>query len=262
MSSRADAAGPAVEAAGLTRDFGTTRVLDDATFSVARGQIFGLLGPNGAGKTTAMRILLTLLKPTAGQARVAGADVAADAVAVRAMTGWVPQDRTADPLLTARENVTFMAGMYHLRPRDGRRRADELLAMAGLAEHARRLAGELSGGMRRKLELAMSLVNVPVVLFLDEPTLGLDITARRSLWAYVRQIRDSGTTVVLTTHYLAEADALCDRVAIIDRGRIRAEGTPDSLKRRFGRATLDDVFLAATGQELDEQPAADQLVAS
>jgi ABC-2 type transport system ATP-binding protein len=255
-------AGPAVEVFGLTRDFGATRALDDATFSVGRGEIFGLLGPNGAGKTTTMRILLTLLKPTAGHARVAGTDVAADPVSVRGLTGWVPQDRTVDPLLTARENVTFMAGMYHLSPRDGRQRADELLAMAGLAEHSGRLARDLSGGMRRKLELAMSLVNVPVVLFLDEPTLGLDISARRALWAYVRQIRDAGTTVVLTTHYLEEADALCDRVAIIDRGRIRAEGTPASLKDRFGRATLDDVFLAATGQELGEQPASDQLVAS
>lgn len=209
-----------------------------------------------------MRILLTLLKPTAGRARVAGLDVVADPIAVRGVTGWVPQDRTVDPLLTARENVTFMAGMYHLRPRDGRRRAGELLAMADLAEHAGRLARDLSGGMRRKLELAMSLVNVPVVLFLDEPTLGLDIAARRSLWAYVRHIRDTGTTVVLTTHYLEEADALCDRVAIIDRGRIRAEGTPASLKQRFARATLDDVFLAATGQELDEQPASDEVMAS
>jgi ABC-2 type transport system ATP-binding protein len=259
MSSSAD---PAVQVVGLTRDFGTTRALDGASFEVGRGEIFGLLGPNGAGKTTTMRILLTLLRPTGGTARVAGLDVTAQPMAVRAQVGWVPQDRTVDPLLTAAENVTFMAGMYHLSPRAGRRRAAELLVMAGLAEHAGRLARDLSGGMRRKLELAMSLVNVPEVLFLDEPTLGLDISARRYLWAYVRQIRDAGTTIVLTTHYLEEADMLCDRVAIIDRGRIQAAGVPAELKRRFACATLDEVFLAATGQQLAEQPAADQLVAS
>jgi ABC-2 type transport system ATP-binding protein len=251
---------PAVEVEDLTRDFGATRALDGATFAVGRGEIFGLLGPNGAGKTTTMRILLTLLRPTAGRARVTGLDVAAQPVAVRRRVGWVPQDRTVDPLLTATENVTFMAGMYHLGARAGRRRAAELLGAAGLAEHAGRLARDLSGGMRRKLELAMSLVNVPAVLFLDEPTLGLDISARRSLWAYVGDIRAAGTTVVLTTHYLDEADRLCDRVAIIDRGRIRAIGAPGRLKDDYGVTALDDVFLAAAGQGLGEQPAADQLV--
>jgi ABC-2 type transport system ATP-binding protein len=152
--------------------------------------------------------------------------------------------------------------MYHLTARAGRRRAAELLELAGLGEHASRLARDLSGGMRRKLELAMSLVNVPTVLFLDEPTLGLDISARRALWSYVRQIRDMGTTIVLTTHYLDEADRLCDRVAIIDSGRIRAVSTPAGLKDQFGVATLDDVFLAATGQDLTDQPAVDQLIPS
>jgi ABC-2 type transport system ATP-binding protein len=259
MSSRAE---PAVEAEDLTRTFGTTIALDRASFRVSRGEIFGLLGPNGAGKTTAMRILLTLLRPTTGRARVAGLDVAASGRQVRAVTGWVPQDRTVDPLLTTQENVTFMAGMYHLSAKDGRRRAAELLRQAGLEEHKTKLARDLSGGMRRKLEVAMSLVNVPAVLFLDEPTLGLDIAARRALWDYVRQIRATGSTIVLTTHYLDEADRLCDRVAIIDRGRIRATGTPADLKEQFRALTLDDVFLAATGQDITEQPPVDQLVAS
>jgi ABC-2 type transport system ATP-binding protein len=259
MSSRAD---PAVEAEDLTRTFGATTALDRASFTVYRGEIFGLLGPNGAGKTTAMRILLTLLRPTSGWARVAGLDVAASGRQVRAVTGWVPQDRTVDPLLTTQENVTLMAGLYHLSAKDGRRRAAELLRQAGLDEHKDKLARDLSGGLRRKLEVAMSLVNVPAVLFLDEPTLGLDISARRTLWAYVRQIRETGSTIVLTTHYLDEADRLCDRVAIIDRGRIRATGTPAALKERCRAATLDDVFLAATGQDLTEQPAADQLVSA
>jgi ABC-2 type transport system ATP-binding protein len=251
---------PVVEVRDLVHDFGSTRALDGATFSVGRGEIFGLLGPNGAGKTTAMRILLTLLRPTAGQARVAGLDVRTQSVAVRGRVGWVPQEKTADPLLTVRENLMFMAGMYHLPARQARQRAADLMALAGLADQAGRLARDLSGGTRRRLELAMGLVHLPAVLFLDEPTLGLDVTARRSLWGYVREIRRSGTTVVLTTHYLDEADALCDRVAVIDRGRIRADGTPAELKSRWSCRSLEDVFVAATGQPLAEQPAADALV--
>ncbi|MGB6456342.1 MAG: ATP-binding cassette domain-containing protein [Streptosporangiaceae bacterium] len=243
-------ANAAVEVNGLTKDFGATRALDDATFDVARGEIFGLLGPNGAGKTTTMRILLTLQKPTAGTARVAGYDVTTEPVAVRERVGWVPQERAIDPLLTVIENMTFMGGMYHLAPVAARRRALRLLELAGLAGHGSTVARELSGGTRRKLELAMSLVNVPAVLFLDEPTVGLDIAARRDLWAYVRQISREGTTIVLTTHYLEEADALCDRVAIIDRGQIQATGAPAELKLTYRATTLDEVFLAATGQEL------------
>ena len=250
----------AVTVTGLTRRFGSTKALDGVNFGVREGEIFALLGPNGAGKTTTMRILLTLLRPTSGAATVAGLDVTAQPRQVRALVGWVPQDRTADPLLTARENLVFMAGLYHLRPKIGRTRVAELLRFAGLEAHAERNSRDLSGGMRRKLELAMSLVHLPSVLFLDEPTLGLDITARRALWSYVRAIRDAGTTVVLTTHYLEEADALCDRVAVIDRGRIMACGTPAALKSAHGAASLEEVFLAVTGQGLPEQPPADQLV--
>jgi ABC-2 type transport system ATP-binding protein len=249
-----------VEAVDLVQDFGQVRALDGASFTVGRGEIFGLLGPNGAGKTTTMRILLTLLRPTGGQARVAGLDVLAEPVAVRGRVGWVPQEKTADPLLTSRENLMFMAGLYHLSARAARRRTADLLDLAGLAEHAGRLARDLSGGMVRRLELAMGLVHLPAVLFLDEPTLGLDVTVRRSLWAYVREIRRSGTTIVLTTHYLDEADALCDRVAIIDHGRIVAAGPPAELKRRHGCGTLEDAFFVATGQALDGQAAADELV--
>ena len=247
MTSSADAA---VAVSGLTKDFGAARALDGATFDVARGEIFGLLGPNGAGKTTTMRILLTLLKPTAGTAMVAGLDVTADPVAVRERVGWVPQEHAVDPLLTVMENMTFMGGMYHLPPAESRRRAAQLLELAGLARDGGKVARVLSGGTRRKLELAMSLVNVPAVLFLDEPTVGLDIGARRDLWGYVREISRQGTTIVLTTHYLDEADALCDRVAIIDRGRIQATGAPTELKAAYRAASLDEVFLAATGQEL------------
>ena len=254
MADTADSAGPAVEAVDLVHRFGATTALDGATFTVRRGEIFGLLGPNGAGKTTAMRILLTLLRPTGGRARVAGLDVTTDAVAVRRAVGWVPQERAVDPLLTARENLSFVAGLYHLRSAAGRSRAAELLAQVELTAHADRPVRDLSGGMRRRLELAMGLVHVPSVLFLDEPTLGLDVGARRLLWRLVRQVRDAGTTVVLTTHYLDEADALCDRVAVIDAGRIRDVDSPAALKLRYGAdgpaAGLEDVFLALTGQNL------------
>ncbi|AYY14138.1 ATP-binding cassette domain-containing protein [Actinobacteria bacterium YIM 96077] len=232
------AAPPAVEADELTHNFGATRALDGTTFAVERGEIFGLLGPNGAGKTTAIRILLTLLEPNGGKARVAGLDVTRHPIGVRRRVGWVPQDRTVDPLMTARENLTFAAGLYHLGTAAGRDRAAELLRLVDLDDDADRLARALSGGMRRRLELAMGLVHVPDVLFLDEPTLGLDITSRRRLWTYVREIQRTGTTILLTTHYLDEADALCDRVAIIHQGRIQAVDTPAELKRAFGRATV------------------------
>jgi ABC-2 type transport system ATP-binding protein len=160
----------AVTVTGLTREFGTLRALDGIDFEVRDGEIFAILGPNGAGKTTTMRILLTLLRATSGTATVAGFDVTAQPRQVRARVGWVPQDRTADPLLTARENLAFMAGMYHLPPKAGRTRVGELLRFAGLEPHADRISGDLSGGMRRKLELGMSLVHLASVLFLDEPT--------------------------------------------------------------------------------------------
>jgi ABC-2 type transport system ATP-binding protein len=231
----------------LVHRFGATNALSGVSFTVAKGEVFGLLGPNGAGKTTTIKILLTLLRPTAGRARVAGFDVLSERDAVRRSVGWVPQERAVDPQLTARENLRFIAGLHHLSRRDTRRRADELLGLVDLAADADRLVRDYSGGMRRRLELAMGLVHRPAVLFLDEPTLGLDIAARRRLWEHVRQVRDQGTTILLTTHYLDEADALCDRVAVIDHGRINAIGAPVELKSQYGLGSLDEVYLALTG---------------
>jgi ABC-2 type transport system ATP-binding protein len=171
-------------------------------------------------------------------ARVAGLDVVADADAVRRRAGWVPQERAVDPLLTARENLRFAAGLYHLPARQAETRASELLALVGLESDADRLVRGFSGGMRRRLELAMGLVHDPSVLFLDEPTLGLDVAARMTVWQHIEQIRRSGRTILLTTHYLDEADSLCDRVAIVDSGRINAVGTPMELKRAYGQDTL------------------------
>jgi len=227
-----------VEVADLVHRFGATRAVDGVSFEVASGEILGLLGPNGAGKTTTMRVLLTLLPLQSGTARVAGLDVTTSRDEVRRAVGWVPQDRATDPLLTARENLRFAAGLHHLDRTSARRRAGELLELVGLSDAADRLVRELSGGMRRRLELAMGLVHRPRILFLDEPSVGLDVRARRRLWDHIRHIRAQGTTVVVTTHYLDEADALCDRVAIIHRGRIRAIGPPAQLKRRHGQTRV------------------------
>ncbi|GAB3431992.1 ABC transporter ATP-binding protein [Flindersiella endophytica] len=231
----------------LVHRFGATNALAGVSFAVAKGEVFGLLGPNGAGKTTTIKILLTLLRPTAGRAYVAGFDVRNEREAVRRSVGWVPQERAVDPQLTARENLRFIAGLHHLGRRESRERADELLGLVDLAADADRLVRDYSGGMRRRLELAMGLVHRPAVLFLDEPTLGLDIAARRRLWEHVRRVREQGTTILLTTHYLDEADALCDRVAVIDHGRINAIGAPVELKSEYGLGSLDEVYLTLTG---------------
>jgi ABC-2 type transport system ATP-binding protein len=237
----------AIAVEDLVHRFGATNALSGVRFTVAKGEVFGLLGPNGAGKTTTIKILLTLLRPTAGHARVAGFDVLSERDAVRRSVGWVPQERAVDPQLTARENLRFIAGLHHLSRSETRRRAGELLGLVDLAADADRLVRDYSGGMRRRLELAMGLVHRPAVLFLDEPTLGLDIAARRRLWEHVRQVRDQGTTILLTTHYLDEADALCDRVAVIDYGRINAIGAPVELKSQYGSSSLDEVYLTLTG---------------
>ncbi|WP_148235935.1 ATP-binding cassette domain-containing protein [Thermaerobacter marianensis] len=238
---------PAVEVIHLSRRFGRIEAVRDVSFTVAQGEIFGLLGPNGAGKTTTIKVLLSLLRPSGGTARVLGVDVAQEPHRVRQLIGWVPQETAVDPLLTGRENLLLVAGLYHLPPGEAARRVDELLALVELAGAADRVVREYSGGMRKRLDLAMGLVHRPAVLFLDEPTLGLDIQTRRRLWQYIRAFRELGTTILLTTHYLEEADQLCDRVAIIDRGRIRALGTPDELKARYAAESLQ--LRLAPGQD-------------
>ena len=234
-----DAGPPAIEVERLSRRFGAVEAVRDVSFRVERGEIFGLLGPNGAGKTTTIKILLSLLKPSAGRVRILGVDVAREPDRARRHIGWVPQETAVDPLLTGRENLLLVAGMYHLSPAAAARRAQELLELVELAGAADRVVREYSGGMRKRLDLAMGLVHRPAVLFLDEPTLGLDIHTRLRLWEYIRAFRDQGTTILLTTHYLEEADWLCDRVAIIDAGRIRALDTPARLKARYGRERLE-----------------------
>jgi ABC-2 type transport system ATP-binding protein len=230
---------PAVEVHGLERQFkGRIRAVDGLDLEVAPGEIYGFLGPNGAGKTTTVRILTTLLRPTGGTALVAGRDVVREADAVRRSIGVALQEAAIDPLMTGRELLRMQAALHGLRSAEARRRAQDLLERVGLVEAADRRVGGYSGGMRRRLDLALALVHRPDVLFLDEPTTGLDPTSRQALWREVRALNDEGTTLFLTTQYLEEAEQLAGRVGIIARGRLVAEGTPSALKARVGRPTI------------------------
>ena len=239
----------------LVYAFGPVRAVDDVTFSVAPGEVFGLLGPNGAGKTTTIRVLTTLLRPMGGTAEILGLDVTRNRMRVRRLLGYVPQQLSIDGQLTGYENVWLFARLFDVPRRQRRPRAQEALAAMGLEEVSGRLAATYSGGMIRRLELAQALVNRPRLLILDEPTIGLDPVARRSVWERVLELRrETGMTVLLTTHYMEEADALCDRVALLHRGRIRALDDPTALKAALGPdATLDDVFAELTADDADQQ---------
>jgi ABC-2 type transport system ATP-binding protein len=246
-----------IEVDGLVREFKNgPRAVDGIDLRVAPGEIHGFLGPNGAGKSTTVLMLTTLLPPTAGTARVAGHDIVRDGAAVRAAIGAALQEAALDPLLTGREHMRLQTTLQGVARAERRRRGDELLERVGLADAADRKVNGYSGGMKRRLDLASALVHEPQVLFLDEPTTGLDPASRVTVWDEVRRINARGTTVFLTTQYLEEADQLCDRLAIIVGGKIVREGTPAELKadlkaRAGGEPTLDDVFLDATGRTRD-----------
>jgi ABC transporter DrrB family efflux protein len=231
----------------VVKRFGATVALDGAGLEVPAGMVFGLLGPNGAGKTTLVRILATLLAPDAGHAEVLGHDVAAQPATVREVIGLTGQFAAVDDLLTGRENLEMFGRLFNLSREDARRRAGELLERFGLAQAADRPARTYSGGMRRRLDIASRLVTRPQVLFLDEPTTGLDPRSRNEIWAIVRELRREGTTILLTTQYLEEADQLADRIAVIDRGKVIAEGTGNELKDRVGGQILE-VELSSAGQ--------------
>jgi ABC-2 type transport system ATP-binding protein len=225
---------PAIAVSGLERAFGEVLAVQGIDIAVAEGEIFGFLGPNGAGKTTTVRMLTTLLLPTGGSATVAGHDVIKEARAVRGSIGVALQEAALDPLMTGRELIRLQATLQGLPTAEGRRRADDLLERVDLAAAADRRVGTYSGGMQRRLDLAAALVHEPRVLFLDEPTTGLDPVSRKTIWEEVQALNDDGTTVFLTTQYLEEADQLADNVGIIDSGRIVAEGTPEALKEEIG----------------------------
>ena len=230
----------AVSVTGLRKSFGDKVVLDGIDLDVAEGTIFSLLGPNGAGKTTAVQILSTLLSADAGEVHVAGFDVANQPEGVRAAIGVTGQFSAVDNLLTGEENLMLMADLHHLERRVGRRRAGELLDQFDLGDAARQMVATYSGGMRRRLDLAMTLIGNPRIIFLDEPTTGLDPRSRRTMWQIIRELVATGVTIFLTTQNLEEADQLVARIAVLDRGRLVAEGTPDELKRQIpgGHALL------------------------
>ena len=227
-----------IEATGLSRRFGEITAVEGVDLVVHPGEIYGFLGPNGAGKSTTVRMLTTLLKPSAGSARVAGFDVVSQASSVRRRIGVALQDAAIDPILTGRELLALQSVLHGIPKKVARVRTDELLAKVGLSAAADRRVGTYSGGMRRRLDLALSLVHEPAVLFLDEPTTGLDPTSRVALWDEVRRLNSEGATVMLTTQYLEEADQLAHRIGIIDRGRIVREGQPQVLKAQVGDPTL------------------------
>jgi len=243
---------PAIEAEGLVKHYGKTKALDGLDLTVGQRTVYGLLGPNGAGKTTAVRILATLLRPDGGRARVDGHDVVAEAAVVRRTIGLTGQYAALDEYLTGRSNLVMVGRLSRLTTRAATRRADELLERFGLAEAATRAVKTYSGGMRRRLDLAASLIGYPSVLFLDEPTTGLDPSARALMWDIVRELVADGTTLLLTTQYLDEADQLADRIAVIDGGKVIAEGTPTALKASVGGqrvlltlAEASDIAIAA-----------------
>jgi ABC-2 type transport system ATP-binding protein len=244
----------ALETFSLTRRFGSLIAVNALTLSIQSGEIFGLLGPNGAGKTTAIKMLVTLLPVTSGDATIAGFTLSRHPGDMRRVIGYVPQLLSADGTLTGYENLEIMGKLYDIPRRELKQRVNEALAFMGLEASANRLVRNYSGGMIRRLEVAQSMLHRPQVLFLDEPTTGLDPNARRMVWELILQLRNNfETTILLTTHLMEEADRLCDRVAIMHHGVVAVIGAPADLKKSLGdpNATLDDVFIHYTGGKLD-----------
>jgi ABC-2 type transport system ATP-binding protein len=251
-ASDASRAGPVIEVIELTRRFGALVAVDRTTFDVQPAEIFGLIGPNGAGKSTLIKMLTTLLPPSTGTARVAGFDTRAQPAEVRRHIGYVPQLLSADGELTGYENLLLSARLYLLPLAERAARIDQALSMMGLQDARDRLVGTYSGGMIRRLEIAQSTLHRPSVIFMDEPTIGLDPTGRHLVWQHMEALRrELGTAILLTTHQMEEADSLCDRIGVLSAGRLVAVGSPRELKQRVGEgATLDDVFASLTGTAL------------
>jgi ABC-2 type transport system ATP-binding protein len=246
-------AGPAIKVSGLVKRYEDVTAVDGLSFEVEAGEIFGLLGPNGAGKSTTINILCGALEPTSGDAVVLGYDVRSEATHIKERIGVCPQEPAFYSHLTGRENIEFIADLHLVPKEEGRRRTDALLDLVGLGEASSRRVGKYSGGMIRRTSLAMALVNEPELAFLDEPTVGMDPQSRRATWDLIRGLKERGHTVILTTHYIEEAEALADRVGIIDHGRLIALDTPGNLMREHGAGNLEDVFIELTGRRIREE---------
>jgi len=244
-------ASAAVSLESLGKSFGTVVALEDVSLEVEPARVFGLLGPNGAGKTTTVKSLTTLVRPDRGSARVLGHDVLQDPDKVRNQIGYIPQELTVDPFMTAREHLNFYADLYHLPPSERKGRIEEAVTLAGISGYEDRRARHFSGGMKKKLDLACGLIHRPPVIFLDEPSLGLDVPARHDLWRHILRLREHGTTIFLCTNSMDEAEYLCDEVAIIDRGKIVVRGTPEALKSEL-QQNMVGVELASVGRDHDQ----------
>jgi len=244
--------GVAIDVQGLEKRFGETAALQGLSLQIAEGELFGLLGPNGAGKSTTINILCGLVAPTAGSASVGGHPLPREAQAVKELTGVCPQDFSIFPYLTGRENVLLFGDLYGVPRGELRARTDRLLEQMGLDGEADRKVKGYSGGMKRRISLATALIGDPRIAFLDEPTTGLDPQSRHAVWEFIRGLKERQRTVVLTTHYMEEAEALCDRVAIIDHGKLIALGTPAELRTRYAAKDLEEVFLKLTGRRMRE----------
>ncbi|MFX0052946.1 MAG: ABC transporter ATP-binding protein [Candidatus Hermodarchaeota archaeon] len=241
-----------IEVQNLVKKFGDITAVDSLSFEVEAGELFGLLGPNGAGKTTTINILTGLLKPTSGKAIVSGYNVLKQTNKVRELIGVCPQEPAYYPYLTGRENVELFGNLHGLHKEKLKERTDELLIKVGMVEGATRRAGKYSGGMIRRINLVMALINDPEIAFLDEPTVAMDVQSRHATWDFIRDLKNQGKTIILTTHYIEEAESLCDRVGIIDHGKLIALDTPKALMTEYNAKDLEDVFIQITGRKIRE----------
>jgi len=237
----------------LTKKFEDVTAVDGLSLTVEKGELFGLLGPNGAGKTTTINVLSGLLKPTSGSVTVGGYDVEKDPSEVKALIGVCPQDTAVFSYLTGRENVELFGNLHAMSKEELKKKTDELLGKMSLVSDAKRRVGKYSGGMRRRINLIMALVHDPEIAFLDEPTVGMDPQSRRAVWDFIKELKKRNKTVILTTHYMEEAEELCDRVGIIDYGKLIALGAPEQLKAKFEAKNLEEVFIQLTGRRIREE---------
>ena len=242
----------AVSIEGLTRDYGSTRAVDGLCLTIPEAEVFGLLGPNGSGKTTTINCLTGLLRPTRGTVKVLGFDVQVQGPEARGVMGVSPQETAVYPYLTGEENIRLFGELYSVPRKTLDARVDYVLEKVGLLDEAKRRVGKYSGGMKRRVSIAMALVTDPRVILLDEPTVGMDPQARRAIWDFILELRDHGKTIMLTTHYMEEAEELCDEVGIIDHGKLIELGSPGGLREKYQARDMEDVFIRLTGRRIRE----------